>query len=427
MSQSVDQSHQPAMIDKSEGFKDAPPSYQHVLQSSSKSPQAVSNPEATLSPRPPPTTAGPKRHSARVRTKATAPSRWLPTSIFGLSKTAKQVRSTTQSLLRDLLSQARPSEHEWLSVLTSCADACNAQGLSFSALLQEPFVEGHLPVYWAVLKRPAVPVKADHTTPPGDPDSLVLAILDASLPLNAQSVADARLACMTVSDNALFVRLGQRYEDFSQRLGTDRMLLGGDTVDSVRVDEPHNGGTTFAVQISLTQFPLRMRVSKLARVEFVARGRMWHLVFAVAGAPGAPPHPLPLRAGDWLVSLGLSEQSSPAWVDARLSIVDQSAPPPDPPQTSPRIALRGLPVPLPPKHPSHGPRPTVSLPIKTGAAQISPNGPLREIVVSLEKFQFGTTLQNDASSYVDADGMLNAKLEVKLQKASYTDTNCIIC
>ena len=261
------------MIDKTEGFKDAPPSYQHVLQSSSRNPQAVSNPEATLGP-PSHTTAGPKRHSAKVRTKATAPSRWLPTSIFGLSKTAKQVRSTTQSLLRDLLSQARPSEQEWLSVLTSCADACNAQGLSFSALLQEPFVEGHLPVYWAVLKRPAVPVKADHTTPSSDPDSLVLAILDSSLPLNAQSVAEARLACMTVSDNALFVRLGLRYEGFSQRLGTDKVLLGGDTVDSVTVDEPHNGGGAFAVQISLTQFPLRMRVSKLARVEFVARGTL---------------------------------------------------------------------------------------------------------------------------------------------------------
>lgn len=259
----------PAMIDKSEGFKDAPPSYQHVLQSSSKRTQAVSNPEATLGPRPSShTTAGPKRH------KATAPSRWLPTSLFGLSKTAKQVRSTTQSLLRDLLSQARPSELEWLSVLTSCADACNAQGLNFSALLQEPFVEGHLPVYWAALKRPAVPVKADHRTPSSDPDSLVLAILDASLPLNAQSVADARLACMTISDNTLFVRLGQRYEGFSQRLGTDKMLLGGDTVDSVTVDEPYNGGGAFAVQISLTQFPLRMRVSKLARVEFVARGAL---------------------------------------------------------------------------------------------------------------------------------------------------------
>ena len=260
------------MIDKSQGFKDAPPSYQHVVQSSSTNlanPRAVSNPEATLNPSLP--TTGPKRH----RTKATASSRWLPTSLFGLSKTAKQVRSTSQSLLRDLLSQARPSEHEWLSVLTSCADACNAQGLNFSSVLQEPFVEGRLPVYWAVLKRPAVPIKADHTTPSGDPDALVLAILDASLPLTAQSVADARLACMTVSDNALFVRLGQRYEGFSQRLGTDKMLLGGgDTVDSVTVDEPHNGGGSFTVQFSLTQFPLRMRVSKLARIEFVARGAL---------------------------------------------------------------------------------------------------------------------------------------------------------
>jgi len=223
------------------------------------------------------------------------------------------------------------------------------------------------------------------------------------------------------------VRLGQRYEGFSQRLGTDKMLLGGgDTVDSVTVDEPHNGGGTFTVQFSLTQFPLRMRVSKLARIEFVARGRLWHFVFAVAGAPGAPSHHPPLRIGDWLVSLGLSEPSSPAWVDARLSIVDHSLPPPpDSPQTTAsRVALRGLP--LPPKHPTHGrPRPTVSLPIKTGSFQLSPNGPLREIVVSLEKC--ATTLQNDAASYVDADGTLNAQLEVKLQKTSYTDTNCIIC
>jgi hypothetical protein len=271
------------MIDKSEGFKDAPPSYQHVLQSSSTNPadskakpRAGPNPEATLRSRPlSHTTVGPKRHSTKVRTKATAPSRWLPTSIFGLSKTAKQVRGTIQSLLRDLLSQARPSEHEWLSVLTSCAEACDAQGLNFSALLQEPFVEGHLPVYWAVLKRPVVPVKADHMTPACDPDALVLAILDASLPLNAQSVTDARLACMTVSDNVLFVRLGQRYEGFAQRLGTDKMLLAGaDTVDTVTVDEPRSGGSAFTVHFTLTQFPLRMRVSKLARVEFIARGAL---------------------------------------------------------------------------------------------------------------------------------------------------------
>jgi len=202
------------MIDKSQGFNDAPPPYQHVLQSSSDSklnhshtPKTSQTSRSTLSKRPP-----------KPCIKKAASSRWFPTSIFGLSKTAKQVRSATQEFLCDLLSQARPYEHEWLSLLSNCADTCNAQGLSFSALLQEPFVEGHLPVYWAILKRPpaaAAAVKSDHTTSPvsiSDPDALVLAILDASLSINAASVADARLACVTVSDNALFVRLAQRYE-----------------------------------------------------------------------------------------------------------------------------------------------------------------------------------------------------------------------
>ncbi|KAH8986228.1 hypothetical protein EDB86DRAFT_3082952 [Lactarius hatsudake] len=364
----------PAVIDKSEGFKDAPPSYQRFLQSSSTAlaepkvdPRVGPNPDATLGPRPP--TTDPKHHTPRVFPKETPPSRWLPTSIFGLSNAAKeQVRGTTQSLLRDLLSQARPSEHEWLSVLTSCSESCDAQGLNFSALLQEPFVEGHSPVYWAILKRPVIPPRADHTTPTTDPDTLVMAILDASIPLNAQSVADTRLACMTVSDNALFARLGQRYEGFSPHLGTDKVLLGGaDAVDSVVVDESH-GGDAFTARFSLTQFPLRMRVSKLARVEFIACGRLWQLVFAVAGAPGAP-HPHPGRVGDWLVSLSLSEPSSPAWVDARLSTLDQS--------------------------PNHGKQhPTASLEIKTKMRQISPSGRVREIVVSLEKSAFGITLQN---------------------------------
>jgi hypothetical protein len=272
------------MIDKSQGFNDAPPPYQHALQSSSDS-------KANLAPPSDPSSTSrsssqitlSKSHS-QARTKVATPSRWFPTSIFGLSKTAKQVRSATQGLLRDLLSQARPSEHEWLSILRNCAKTCSAQDLNFSTLLQEPFVEGHLPIYWAILKRPATPVKTDHTTPPIDPDVLVLAILDASLPLNAQSVVDARLACMTVSDNALFVRLGQRYEEFSPRSGTDKVLLGGtETVDTVLVEEARSSGSStaapFVVRFSLTQFQLRMRVSKLAKIEFIARGMFFWIAW----------------------------------------------------------------------------------------------------------------------------------------------------
>jgi hypothetical protein len=393
------------MIDKSQGFNEAPPPYQHALGSADSKVSVGTAPNPTLNSRTSSQTTLQttlsKRHP-RARTKPAAPSRWFPTSLFGLSKTAKQVRSATQGLLRDLLSQARPSEQEWLSVLRNCAETCGAHDLSFAALLQEPFVEGHLPIYWAVLKRPAAPVKADHHTPASDPDALVLAILDASLPLAPQSVADARLACMTVSDNALFVRLGQRYEAFSQRSGTDRMLLGGaDIVDTVRVEETSGAGAgpaAFTVRFSITQFQLRMRVSKQARIEFIARGRLWYLAFTVAGVNSGPCGGSTGRAGEWVVSLGLGDYSSPTWVDARLTIVDRTSPPTPPATTtwdpSSRMSFRGLP--LPPKHPhTSKPRSAPSFPIKTGSYQIAPGGPMREVVVSLDKFLFGATLQNE--------------------------------
>jgi hypothetical protein len=276
------------MIDKtSQGFNDsldAPPPYQPSLRSTSDS-------KVNLCPSPDPSSTSRSTLSKRypkARTRAAAPSRWFPSSIFGLSKTAKQVRAATQEFLRDLLSKARPTEHEWLALLGNCADTCNAQGLSFSAILQEPFVEGHLPVYWAILKRHAVTAagttaaaahaKTDHMAPaPSDPDALVLAILDSSFPLNAATIADARLACVTVSDNALFVRLGQRYEAFTPRCGTDKVLLGGaDAVDPIIVEEIQSGAgaaaAAFNVRFSITQFQLRMRVSKRARIEFIARG-----------------------------------------------------------------------------------------------------------------------------------------------------------
>ena len=422
------------MIDKSQGFSDAPPPYQHVLRSSSDS-------KVNLSRSPDPSQTSPPRRPPKTCRKAAAPSsRWFPTSIFGLSKTAKQVRTATQEFLRDLLSQARPSEHEWLSLLSNCTETCNAQGLSFSALLQEPFVEGHLPVYWAILKRPpttAAAAKTGRASPANnsDPDALVLAILDASFPINAASVADARLACVTVSDNSLFVRLGQRYEAFSPRSGTDRVLLGGsDMVDTVSVEEARGSGSNvsaaFTVRFSITQFQLRMRVSKQARIEFIARGtffplelrgsrvilnisfvffvclfvractgRLWYLAFSVAGPNTGPAH-YTSRAGEWLFSLGLAEPSSPTWVDAHLSIVDRNPPPSplstlDPSSVAYRMTQRAG-LPLPPKHPTSGKqRNAASLPIRTTSAQLSPGGPVREVVVSLDKILFGATLQNE--------------------------------
>ncbi len=53
-------------------------------------------------------------------------------------------------------------------------------------------------------------------------------------------------------------------------------------------------------------------------------------------------------------------------------------------------------LPLPPKHPTFGKhRNAASLPIKTTSSQLYPGGPTREVVVSLDKFLFGATLQNE--------------------------------
>jgi hypothetical protein len=54
-------------------------------------------------------------------------------------------------------------------------------------------------------------------------------------------------------------------------------------------------------------------------------------------------------------------------------------------------------LPLPPKHPMSGKHRNApaSLPIKTTSSQISPGGPTSQVVVSLDKFLFGATLQNE--------------------------------
>ena len=122
--------------------------------------------------------------------------------------------------------------------------------------------------------------------------------------------------------------------------------------------------------------------------------RLWYLAFSVAGVDTGPPQRTS-RAGEWLVSLGLEEYSSPTWVDARLSIVDRS-PPPCPPSTyGQSLAAHRLSLPLPPKHPHSYEHRNASLHIKTSDDQISYGGPVREIVVSLDKFWFGPTQQNE--------------------------------
>jgi hypothetical protein len=180
-------------------------------------------------------------------------------------------RIVTQERLRHLLSQASPDEEECRSVLQTCAEACAEKGVNFAALLQEPIMVGHLPVYWAIIKSRAV----RHIQPVRDADALILTILDFSRPLQSASIVAARRGCMTVSDNPLFRNLCRLFKEFVPPVSaTDELLLEGSGVeDSISVEEQRGNDGAFVARIKLSQFLLRMRLSKVVYVEFVTRGK----------------------------------------------------------------------------------------------------------------------------------------------------------
>ncbi len=177
-------------------------------------------------------------------------------------------------LLRDLVKQG--DAQGALGVLESCADACKSYDLSLSSLLQEKSVEGHTPIYWAIVNRPALPPRPD------DPD-LVSAVLSHAAPLTDATVDELRLACLHTSDHALFQKL-RRSPAFSPLSAKDELILGGNVpLDEVDVEDVKADEGAFIVKMKIPAFQKRMRISESVRVEFIAKGAVPRLI-----APNLP-------------------------------------------------------------------------------------------------------------------------------------------
>src|SRR5882724_6485749 len=99
--------------------------------------------------------------------------------------------------IRDVIHQ--PSSPAAVSVMQSCLEACQARGLSFESMMSEKFIEGHSPLYWAIVKRPSTPTDALD-------DQVTLLDIILSIPLNPTSRSEAYLACLMSSDQVLFQR-----------------------------------------------------------------------------------------------------------------------------------------------------------------------------------------------------------------------------
>jgi hypothetical protein len=185
-------------------------------------------------------------------------------------KTREDTREWALNILGALLSLDISSEDEYKSVLRNCAEVCTRRDVDFAALLQEPVIVGHLPVYWAIVKHSEMQERDG-----ADPQALALTLVDFSQPLKSATVEEARNACVTVSDNAMFQQFCRRFKEFSCTSATDVMLLGGSEVeDNIVVEEPRGEPRAFVAHFELPRFRLRMRVAKRVCVEFIARGRM---------------------------------------------------------------------------------------------------------------------------------------------------------
>jgi hypothetical protein len=183
-----------------------------------------------------------------------------------------QARERVRSSIHSLLFRGLTSDEERISVFSKCARVCKDCGLDFSAVLQEPLIEGQIPVYWAILNRPA-------TSPEVDDDALnalIFTLLNASGSLKKTTNDSVRLACMWTSNNTLLQHLFWQFPGLSPLSMSDRMLLGPTGGDVVNVEETRDGSGAFVAHVNIRRFRLRMNSSKLIRSEFITFGRSYY-------------------------------------------------------------------------------------------------------------------------------------------------------
>ncbi|KAF8273526.1 hypothetical protein EI94DRAFT_1918477 [Lactarius quietus] len=259
-----------------------------------------------------------------------------------IEEDSRKANEAVKSSIQSLLSRGLRDE-EYDAVLRECAQICTSGGLNLSVVLQEPLINGKPPVYWAILSGPTTNEAALH--------AFVLSLLDHTLVLALSGLSPlSKIDSMLLSSAA-----------------------GGDVVD---VSEMQDGFETFVARIQIRRFRLRMRVTKLVKVEFVTSGTNNAAI-----------------DNQWWLSFALGDHSIPAWVDGdflvlrRLLSVDSD----DSYET-----IFSLPLGCNPRNLQPGSKSTIKMRLD--------DGPMRP------------HLLNGSMSLVDCDGTLHAQFNVRLNQ-----------
>ncbi|KAJ7607414.1 hypothetical protein FB45DRAFT_846944 [Roridomyces roridus] len=305
---------------------EAPPAYDTAEASSSSSRPA---PVEKVSPRSPTSPS-----SSTVKPRGVQKSTWnhLQDDMGGLLvgmglgttqyRVAQEVRKTVTGLIHDLVrDQTIDSNMACDGILESCNEICVAHSIDIASLLQRAYIEGHTPLYWAIVKRPTDQLEPKDLEPP----PLIRALLRYSAPLRDATLRDVRLACLHNCDQWLFQSLRMSPE-FGALSHKDQLLLGVQVPpDTLKIGEPARHDAPFSVEFEVAHFQKRMRISRLVTLDFISHARMWQITFFIADGDWG------LNDGEWAARLSLLNPSPPTTVQATYTL-DLHAPEDDVPE-----------------------------------------------------------------------------------------------
>ncbi|KAJ7452119.1 hypothetical protein B0H11DRAFT_301433 [Mycena galericulata] len=303
----------PAKTESQSDPMDAPPAYDNATATtSSRAPREKRSAPAPLSPISP--------SSSTIKPRTVQKTTWnqfqddmgsLLVDV-GLGtpqhRVAREVRKTVTGLIHDLVrDQSIDSNMACDGILQSCSEICIAHSLNLPGLLQQPYIEGRTPLYWAIVKRPTdQPEPAGSELPP-----LIRALLVYSAPLKESTIQDIRLACLHICDQWLFQAL-QMCPEFQALSHKDQLLLGVQVPpDTISVDTPERHDLPFTVNFEFAHFQKRMRISQTVAISFISHARMWQITFTVADG-----YSYGLSAGQWTTGISLRENSPDTTVSA---------------------------------------------------------------------------------------------------------------
>ncbi|KAJ7153516.1 hypothetical protein C8R43DRAFT_1002312 [Mycena crocata] len=215
-----------------------------------------------------------------------------------------EVRSTVERLVQNLVRDQTTVGFDMPQcILENCSNVCAAYLMELRDILQQPYIGGHTPLYWAIVKRPGA-----ESAPEPEPESsselppLLRTPLTHSIPLSGSTVTDVRLACLHACDQWMFQSL-RLCPVFYTMSTTDQLLLGVQaTPEPVIVETAASPDAPFTVRFEFLQFQKRMRVSQKLQVDFIAHAHMWMMEFTSR------------YDGQWGANLIMCDNSPPATV-----------------------------------------------------------------------------------------------------------------